>query len=265
MPRNCEHCRLRLIIEYNRLLAWGKTVGLIEVPNESNLAATLGTNTSEFSGIISRIGWLLEQFRDLGERWKELNPQQSNEHDRTAISDIDELQGILSLDAAYMKLREERKHVKGTNHLLSWMAKSIDGAKEIVAHPRRIRWVAVDKDAFEALLKDLNTLTERLHQLVSDFRLNKIADVTSETYRELVLARNDVQGLRDMLSAITAFMKTSATPGGTTLDWRNGIDEEFQHLLRLKEINRTADSLLTKIEKGGYVDIDGDFGDLIKL
>jgi hypothetical protein len=265
MPRNCEHCRLRLIIEYNRLLAWGKAVGLIEVSDERNIADRLGTNASELSGIISRIGWLLEQFRDLGERWKELSPQQSIQKDHADVGVIDQLQGMLSLDAAYMKLREERKRVKGTNHLITWMTKSIDGAKEVLAHPRRIRWAAVDKDAFEALLKDLHALTERLHQLVSDFRLKKIADVTSETYRELVLTRNDVQDLRDMLGAVTAFMKTSATSGGATSQWRLSIDEEFQHLLRLKEINRTADFMLDKIDQGCSVDIDTDLGDLIKV
>lgn len=59
------------------------------------------------------------------------------------------------------------------------MVKTIDGAKEVVAHPRRVRWAAVDKDVFEALLKDLHALIEWLQQLVGDFRLEKIIDVTA--------------------------------------------------------------------------------------
>ena len=254
VPREHEHCRLRFVIEYNKLLAWGKAVGLIGVTDESKITVTLGTNAAELSAIISRIAWLLEQFINISERWKALKPPENIlQHDgEPAELDL----SVLSLDKAYLEAKKTRKHVKGTNHFLRWMSKSMDDAKEIVTHPRRIQWVTIDKDAFEALLKDLHTLTERLHQLVGDYRLTNIADITSETYRELVLTHNDVQELKDMLCAITAFMRTPETAGGVTSEWRQNVDEEFRHLLRLKEINRTADSLLAKIDNGCPVDID---------
>lgn len=263
MPKSCENCRLRLIIEYNRLLAWGDTVGLIEVANDSTIAASLGTNSTELSGIIYRIVSLLEQFNILGERWKELGPRAGtgSNQAQTESEKIDELQGMLKLDAAYLKSSEKRRRIKGTNHLTRWIEKSVDGAKEVASHPRRIRWAAVDKDAFEALLQDLHALTERLHELVNDFNLRKIVETTSETYRELVLARNDVQELRDMLAAVTAFIQTPTTPSRTMPKWRHSIDEEFRHLLQLKEINRRGDFLLARIEKGGSVQIDGDWRD----
>jgi hypothetical protein len=65
MPKECEQCRLQLMIEYNRLLAWGEAVGLIDVPQGSHVATTLGTNAVELCSIISRIGWLLGEFRDV--------------------------------------------------------------------------------------------------------------------------------------------------------------------------------------------------------
>lgn len=59
-------------------------------------------------------------------------------------------------------------------------------------------------------------------------RLKEIADVTSQTYRELVLTRNDVQGLRDMFAAMSVFVKaSSAVPPGATSKWHHAIDEEF--------------------------------------
>ncbi|TWU70489.1 hypothetical protein ED733_000710 [Metarhizium rileyi] len=155
MPKDCENCRLRLFIEYSRLLAWAKAVGFIEDANHGSIAASLGTDSAELSGIISHIGRLLELFRELGERWKELSPQHSTRQDEVQIAEINELQSLLSLEAAYLKSSEKRSRKKGTNHLVSWMAKTIDGAKEIAAHPRRVRWAAVDKDAFEALLRSL--------------------------------------------------------------------------------------------------------------
>lgn len=265
MPKDCENCRLRLFIEYNRLLAWAKAIGFIEVADHSSIAASLGTDSAELSGIISHIGRLLELFRELGERWKELSPQHSTRQDEVQIAEIKELQGLLSLDAAYLRSSEERRRKKGTNHLLCWMAKTIDGAKEVVAHPRRVRWAAVDKDAFEALLKDLHALIERLQQLVGDFRLEKIVDVTAQTYRELVQARNDVQSLRDMIGAMSVLTKPVAAGGNTISERRAGVDAEFQYLLQLKEINRTADDMLARMEKGYTVDIRQDWGDLIQV
>lgn len=73
MLKDCENCRLRLFIEYYCLLAWVKAVGFIEVADYSSIAASLGTDNVELSGIISCIGRLLELFRELGERWKELS------------------------------------------------------------------------------------------------------------------------------------------------------------------------------------------------
>ena len=233
MPKEHEYCRLRLVIEYNRLLACGKAVGLIDVPDESNIAVSLGTSTNELSGIISHIGWLLEQFRNIGERWKQLTPPEANEHNHADSADIDI--SVLSLDRAYMKTKTERKYVKGTNHLLRWMSKSIGDAKEIVTHPRRIRWVTVDKDAFEALLKDLHTLTGRLHELIGENRQGNLAEITSETYRELVITRNNVQELKDMLAAMTIFMRTSPATGAAISERRENTDEEFRRLLRLKK------------------------------
>ena len=62
-------------MEYNRVLAWGKAAGLVDVPEGSTLADTLGTNATELVTIIARIQWLLSEFRDLNARYgNELNP-----------------------------------------------------------------------------------------------------------------------------------------------------------------------------------------------
>lgn len=56
------------MIEYNRLLAWGEAVGLINLAQGSHVATTLGTNAVELCSIISRIGWLLGEFRSTSEK-----------------------------------------------------------------------------------------------------------------------------------------------------------------------------------------------------
>lgn len=80
MPQDWEWCRLQLMIGYNRLLAWGDAVGLIEVPNGSHVALSLGTNAVELCDILARTAWLLEKFKEINNRWQSnLRPQTEHE------------------------------------------------------------------------------------------------------------------------------------------------------------------------------------------
>lgn len=257
MPKDCEQCRLRLMIEYNRLLAWGDAVGLIDVPQGSHLAVTLGTNAIELCSILSRIGWLLEEFRALNSRWKnELNPYQGN--DQAASNEecmkMNVAEEVSSLAVAYERTKEERKHSRGTDHIIKWMLKRAGNAKEIITHPFRVRWVAVDKDAFEALLKDIHSLTERIHELVGDYRERRIHETTAKIYREMVLVRDDVKDLKNMLEAVTNLINIPKGASDTNVAYYNENDLTLRDLLRLKEVNRISDEVKLKIE------IDGDFG-----
>lgn len=113
----------------------------------------------------------------------------------------------------------------------------------------------VDRQAFKALLKHLQTLSDRLHHLVGDYRQTKIDDVTTETYQEPVLARNDINELKDMLGAVTAsnYMLEGITKrNGLSA---NGNDKTLRNLLPLKEINRAADAILSRMESGDCDDI----------
>lgn len=251
MPKECERCRLQLMIEYNRLLAWGEAVGLIDVPQESHLAVTLGTNPVELCGILSRIGWLLGEFKSLNSRWKnELDPYQGN--DQAAFQEecmkMNVVEEVSSLATAYERTKEERKHLRRTDHIIKWMLKGGGNAKDIITHPFRVRWVAVDKEAFEALLKDIHSLTERIHELVGDYREKRIHETTAKIYREMVLVRDDVKDLKNMLEAVTSLINVSKGANDTSVACYNENNLTLRDLLRLKEINRISDEIKLKIE-----------------
>lgn len=104
------------MIEYNRLLAWGEAVGLIDVPQGSHVAVALGTNAIELCSIISRIEWLLGEFKAINSRWKnELIPYQGKEKSilEEQCLNIDLVREISSLDLAYERTKEKRKHLRG--------------------------------------------------------------------------------------------------------------------------------------------------------
>jgi hypothetical protein len=278
MPNDCEYLRLQLLIEYNRVLAWGKAAGLVEVPEGSNLGVTLGTNATELCAVIGRIGWLLAEFRDLNARYEnELNPnkkdkkkdkekddgdsqdEKSQEVAEAKASDVDVVKQVSSLAISYEKEKKERKYAKGTGHLRGFFSKT----KEIVTHPRRIQWAAVDKEAFEALLKDLHALTERLRELMGDHREKVMDEITAKTYREMVLARNEIQELRAMFGAVTNLIESSsAGPEGGK---RHRNDETFRDLLKLKEISQVSEDILSQLRGNDSLDASKNLASLITI
>lgn len=286
-PSECEKYRLQLIIEYNRVLAWAKAVGLIdsvsptsssdpstsssgkkdrevEERNIAALASALNTNSTELILILSRIQWLLAEFRELNERygnelipdevvgvkqqpstskkekeeskgeespkrvWKpqERKPKDSKEShhvheaklERSASPSTNKkaqakppqmkieasLLQISSLALSYdqsTKLsvsKEPDTHRRGTNHIRRFLQHT----KDVITHPVRVRWVMVDQEAFEALLLDLHSLTERLHELMRNHHQAKMDDIVAKTYREMILARNGIGELQDLVVAL---------------------------------------------------------------
>ncbi|KAL2266245.1 hypothetical protein VTJ83DRAFT_5597 [Remersonia thermophila] len=251
MPHEYEQYRLQLVIEYNRVLAWGKAVGLLDVPDGS-LAATLGTDGVELAAILARIQRLLSDFRDLHSRHgNELQPTSlarppkgadpGNDADagtkESVPTDVDILKGISTLAVSYEANKDQRRRLRG--HLKGFFRH----AKDIVTHPARVWWVAVDKEAFEDLLKDLHALTERLHELTRNYRARQLDDITAKTHREMILVRNDVGDLKAMLGAVSHLVSTAGgLPSPDYLGYR-----ALQDLTRLKKLSLVSDSILSQI------------------
>ncbi|KAL2260143.1 hypothetical protein VTK26DRAFT_5946 [Humicola hyalothermophila] len=256
MPRECEKYRLQLIMEYNRVLAWGKAAGLVEIPEGSTLAITLGTESIELVAIVARIQWLLTEFRDLNSRYNnEIREVEKGNHPimDTRSANIDILKEISSLAVSYEAKKKERRRLKGTNHLREFLEKAGRNTKEILAHPVRIRWVAVDKEAFEELLTDLHALTERLHELMRTYREKRIDDITTKTYREMILARNDIQDLKDMFDAVNGLISTTCTSQGKGRATHS--NKTLQDLIQLKRISRASETILSQLRIDKTLDI----------
>jgi hypothetical protein len=260
MPRQYEQYRLQLIIEYNRVLAWGKAAGLVDVPEGSDLGAVLGADSIELVSTVARIQWILSEFRDLNARYGNEVPRSAKnseeDHDKGTDqepTDLDVLKDVSSLAVSYEKKKKERRHRRGTNHIREFFEKASRNTKDVVTHPVRVRWVAVDKDAFEALLKDLHVLTERLHELMRNYRERQIDSITAKTYREMVLARNNITELKDMLDAISRLVSTSAATrdGGEA----HANDKTLQDLVRLKKISRTSETILAHLQRDPGLDL----------
>jgi hypothetical protein len=94
-----------------------------------------------------------------------------------------------------------------------------------------------------------------------NFREQQIDDITAKTYREMILTRNNVQDLRDMLDAVTSLISTSA---GTRKEKEAHLnDKTLQDLIQLKKLSRTSDTILAQLKRdGGTFDIHQSLSDL---
>ncbi|KAK0629175.1 prion-inhibition and propagation-domain-containing protein [Bombardia bombarda] len=253
MPQDCEKYRLQLLIEYNRVLAWGKAAGLIDVPENSTLGVILGTNPTELIAIIARIQRLLSEFKDINSRYgNELDISSDVAVGEAATPDADVVKQVSSLAVSYeawtTRRRNERRSLSGSR-IRSFLDRVAHNTKEVATHPIRVRWVAVDKDAFRALLKNLHKLTERLHELMRDYRERKIDDITAKTYREMVMARNDVQDLKYMMDAVGRQLANySSITAGTKKRGAQKNDLILQDLIRLKKISHTWEMIFPRLE-----------------
>lgn len=259
VPKDCERCKVQLMIEYNRLLAWGDAVGLIDVPEGSHVAYCLGTNAIELCNIVSRIARLLEEFKELNNRWKsDLDSRQvenmslREEHAKK----MDLTKQVSSLAAAYEENEQKRKHVRAVQHLSEWMSRKADCTKDIITNPMRVRWVMIDREAFEALLEDLHNLTERIHELMDDYRVKTIHETTAKSFREMVIMRNDLKELKSMLEAVTSLMKVSSTDPHGEFTSNADNHETLRDLLRLKELKCASKEMLLHAIASARIDID---------
>ncbi|KAH6640516.1 prion-inhibition and propagation-domain-containing protein [Chaetomium tenue] len=261
MPREYEQYRLQLIIEYNRVLAWGKAAGLVDVPEGSNLGTTLGSDGIELVAIVARIQWLLSEFRELNARYGNELPRAAKDGDKgdekreeVQPTDMDVLKEVSSLAMSYESKKNDRRHARGTNHIRNFFEKAGHNTKDIITHPVRVRWLAIDKEAFDALLKDLHTLTERLHELMRNYREKQIDGITAKTYREMILTRNSVEDLKDMFDAVTNLISTSA---GTRKEKEAHLnDRTLQDLIQLKKLSRTSETILAQLKRDNTFDVE---------
>lgn len=147
---------------------------------------------------------------------------------------------------------EDAEHRRGTNHIRRFFRTT----KDVVTHPSRVRWVMVDKEAFEALLLDLHSLTERLDELMRGYQQSKMDDIISKTYREMILARDGIGELRDMVEVLGKMWEESwmvgCKPGTNAVRRLARLDlmNRAWALVSLKKMARVSEELLSTLHQG---------------
>jgi hypothetical protein len=274
MPDDCKKDRDRLVMEYNRLLAWGKAAGLVKDEEKTSISISLGVDPLEMFNIITTIKSLLEEFKGINSKYKELKPFETTEEEQDArdkAAQYDVVTDVSSLAISYEKTKAARKHMLGTNHVRDLFKKSVKGVKnvgEIVTHPSRGTWVAVYKEVFEGLLVELHRLTNRLLELMDNYRIRKIQAYTAQTCLEMVQVRNDITQLKALSEAVMIWVHNAPSSQAATnsryMNMKDLVELKFRSLPVEKILLGGNDNLTARRFKKGEI-VDHQYDDTDEL
>ncbi|KAL8856215.1 MAG: hypothetical protein Q9178_007180 [Gyalolechia marmorata] len=105
--------------------------------------------------------------------------------------------------------RREHSTSKGLESLKSVrkvgnaIARTGRNLRTITVDPKRLVWVAVDKDSFEYLISKLEDLNSFLIALLDSSQLRRLQDTMDTNYLEILQLRNDVDSLTTLIKALT--------------------------------------------------------------
>jgi hypothetical protein len=162
---------------------------------------------------------------------------------------------ISGLATAYGANGEKRMQLRATQRLSAWMSRNAKITKDILANPVRVRWVTIDRESFEALLDDLHSLTERIHGLMVDYKVDKIHETTAKTYREMVVMCNDLREIKELLNAATKLVEASSSRSACAATYRINNQETLRDLLRLKALKCASTEILLHSDTDAGINI----------
>ena len=196
MPEDCRYMRMRLQFEYSRLMNWCEVAGLVENSEGQDLPEILREDTLVLFAVLTEIRVSMDDLAEINGKYIELNPKTDAEPDKAAI-ELDLLEEFSHIVLSYDKIPSHRKYPRGLNSI----ARGTGMASNIVRNPKRLQWVAFDKNIFLKLLGRLTELNDHLYDLMHGHQARALDLATQRTYLEIVQMRVSVEELKHLVRA----------------------------------------------------------------
>ncbi|MCJ1273978.1 hypothetical protein MMC21_001771 [Puttea exsequens] len=236
MPNDCRYMRTRLQIEYSRLLDWCEITEFIEYEEGQDLPDALKADRFVLVAILTEIRTSMEELADVNGKYTELKPEEEAAK-KKEILDIELVEEFSNIVLSYERRSNERKYPRGINHI----ARSTAMAKNIARRPKRLKWVAFDRDVFKKLLGRLTELNDHLQELMHGYKARELQIATQRTYLEMVQVRASVDELKHLVAAAMLLPEHgSLEPSSSRARRRN--EEALASLARFKSLNATNEA-----------------------
>ncbi|KAI9700872.1 MAG: hypothetical protein M1836_002242 [Candelina mexicana] len=206
MPENCQYLRVRLEIEQHRLLNWSQIAGLLDGDGEK-LNSSLKLNRPLLLGILTEIKTTLENFGKLNGKYEDLRPMEeiyNGQNDSEAnLSKLSLADSTSSKDTKEVVISRKSHNRFSSENLHALKKKAYDVVDAAPKVPRRLRWVTLDKDKFEALLKRLTELNGFMEGLMDDNMQAALQEAQHQTHLEILQLNTKVEDLLQLVAAMT--------------------------------------------------------------
>lgn len=193
MPERYESLRLRLQIEYGRLLDWSEAAGIIDSPDMFD--EKMKVNGVTVMALLSEMRSLLKKMRAYLLRYDDtVRPLPQGVETRMRVRPIDmvDLKQYKAIFESKDIPQSKRKYPKGLNRLVELASGSGDIAKQ----PKRIRWATIDEKAFKEDLDRMSKLTNFLHETLGDHQMKLLVETTRETYLALLQLTKEIRQMK---------------------------------------------------------------------
>ena len=205
MPAEYQHLVIRMQIEEQRFLTFSKEAGLLWV--EENLCDALQVNQNLLLAILAEVKLLFKETKKKLDKYTEhfSDTTKPNSQEDLSLDLMDKLSlPDMELKEASIKMPTHRKD-KISQYLRGWRdgtAQVGRNLRTIVLEPRRLSWTYVDQEAIEHMITRLVELNSFLIVLLDDSQKDRLRLVIDNSYRELILVREDVQTLMRVVRAL---------------------------------------------------------------
>lgn len=237
MPDDCRYMRVKLQMEYSRLLDWCEVAGLIELKDGQDLPDSLRTKKSTLVTILTEIRMSMEYLAEIRGRYVEFNSAVDNASEKAAI-ETDLLEEFSHLAVSYEKQPGQLKQTHDRNYI----ARGISMASKVVKDPKRLQWVAFDKDVFLKLLGRLTELNDCLQELMHGHQARALESATQKTYLEMVHIGGSVAELKHLVTAAMLLQERNGVESSTA-SIRRRNEKALASLADFKTLNATDEGL----------------------
>lgn len=249
LPKECQYLNLRLRLEQQRLFAWSESSGLLDYDSEKNTKVlesnVFGLHRSTVLELLIQIKVLFEDFERQQKDYEGLKTMEYPDVMTTTKTGSKVSQDPLDCEKdasdALVPLPPKRKRFI-EKAIKAWKTTSQEG-------PKRLRWAAFDKGAFEGLLQKFSMLNDNITGLLDKRLQEEIYSTTQDTNRGVLQLHQDIADLQQLVKATLVLTLKSQVPSApppyeASTDRKDNVSglDLLAQLARFKAFNESIEA-----------------------
>src|SRR5436190_5238148 len=191
--------RLSLQIEYGRLLDWGEAAGITEC--QEKFDKKMKVNGAIVMALLSEMRSLLKSMRSVSLRYDGMAenwPEEGKRQKRRQPIDTVNMKEYRAIFDTIDIPKDQRKYPIGLNRLIELAS----GGKEILKHPKRLRWAMTDEKKFRGDLDRMRHLTNFLQETLGDHQTKILMQTTREIYLAVLQLTKDIRQMKAIAEVV---------------------------------------------------------------